>query len=97
MSVYYINSYDIDDPATFEEYPPLVADLIKKYGGEVLVSDTQVTVVEGSAKKMNAIVKFPSKEAALRCYNDPEYQKIKKIRIDSTSNTTMVLANEFVE
>ena len=57
--------------------------------------DTQATSLEGKAKSMNAIVKFPSMEAALGMYNDPEYQEIKKFRVNSTKNTTMVLAHQF--
>ncbi|MNR68299.1 hypothetical protein D3C85_1927760 [compost metagenome] len=52
-------------------------------------------VIEGLARKMNAIVKFPSEAAALNCYNDPEYQVVKAIRINSTTNCTMVLVKEF--
>ena len=40
---------------------------------------------------MNAIVKFPSGQAALSCYNDPEYIEVKEIRLRSASNITMVL------
>lgn len=77
MSVYNINSYDIHDMATFSKYGPLVVPLIHKYGGEVLASDTSALAVEGTARTMNAIIRFPSLEAALACYNDPEYEKIK--------------------
>lgn len=92
MAVYYIISYNIDKLQEFEKYPPLAVALINQYGGEVLVSDTDSLAVEGEAKDMNAIVKFPSMEAALNCYNDPEYKEIKKIRINSTSDCTMILA-----
>jgi len=51
-------------------------------------------IFEGSAKRMNAIIKFPSKEAAVNCYNDPLYEDIKKIRINSTENCTMVLVKQ---
>jgi uncharacterized protein (DUF1330 family) len=44
---------------------------------------------------MNAIIKFPSKEAALGLYNDPDYQEAKRIRQKSTANGSMVLAEEF--
>ena len=64
-------------------------------GGEVLASDIAGTVVEGKARTMNAIIRFPSKAAALGLYNDPEYQAAKRIRQASTSNITMVLVEEF--
>jgi uncharacterized protein (DUF1330 family) len=96
MAVFYIGSYDIANKEEFQKYPPKVLALIPKYGGEVLASDIEAVCLEGKAKTMNAIIKFPSMEAALGCYNDPEYQeKIKPIRINSTGNCTMVLVKQF--
>ena len=96
MAVYYIGTYDITNPEVFKQYPPVVLALVPKYGGQILASDTAAYVVEGQARTMNAIIKFPSKEAALGLYNDPEYQEAKRIRQSSTANITMVLAEEFV-
>lgn len=95
MAVYYINSYDIVDADLYQEYGPKVYPILQRYGAEVLASDTAPIVMEGQARKMNAIVKFPSEEAAVNCYNDAEYQEIKAIRINSTANCTMVLVKEF--
>jgi uncharacterized protein (DUF1330 family) len=92
MSVYYVNSYNIDDPETFAKYPPLATAIINKYGGKVLAADTEAISIEGKGKMMNAIVQFPSQEAALNCYNDPEYREVRKIRINATSEGTMILA-----
>ena len=91
MPVYYMNSYDIIDTEQYQKYAPLATAIIMKYGGEVLAADTTGIAVEGKARNMNAIVRFPSEEAALDCYNDLEYQQVKKIRINSTSNCTMVI------
>jgi len=44
---------------------------------------------------MNAIIRFPSKEAALGLYNDPAYQEAKRIRQASTRNVSMVVVDEF--
>lgn len=92
--VYYIGTYDIDDAKAFSQYPPRVMALLPKYGGRVLASDTSAYAVEGSARTMNAIIRFPSKEAALGLYDDPDYQEAKRIRQGSTSHGTMVLASE---
>jgi len=94
MAVFYIGSYDIVDPDEFQKYPPIVMALLPKYGGEVLASDTAGFLVEGTARTMNAIIRFPSKEAALGLYNDPAYQEAKRIRQASTKNISMVLVNE---
>lgn len=95
MAAYYIGTYDIVDPDEFRKYPPIVLALLPKYGGQVLASDTAGLLVEGSMRTMNAIIRFPSKEAALGLYNDPEYQEAKRIRQASTKNISMVLVDEF--
>jgi uncharacterized protein (DUF1330 family) len=91
MAVYYIGSYDIVDMQAFAEYPPMVIALLPRYGGEVLASDVAAVVVEGAARTMNAIIRFPSKEAALALYHDPDYQEAKRIRQACTANVSMVL------
>jgi uncharacterized protein (DUF1330 family) len=95
MAVFYIGSYDIIDPDEFKKYPPVVMALLPKYGGVVLASDTAASCVEGTARSMNAIIRFPSKEAALGLYNDPAYQEAKRVRQASTKNISMVLVEEF--
>jgi uncharacterized protein (DUF1330 family) len=95
MAVYYIGSYDIVDAGEFQKYPPVVLALLPKYGGTVLASDTSAYLVEGSKRTMNAIIRFPSREAALGLYNDPDYQEAKRIRQASTRNVSMVLVEEF--
>ena len=95
MTAYYIGTYDITDPHEFQKYPPLVLALLPKYGGVVLASDTEGVLVEGTARTMNAVIRFPSKQAALDLYNDPDYQAAKRIRQASTKNVSMVLVDEF--
>lgn len=96
MAVFYIGTYDIVDPDEFQKYPPVVMALLPRYGGEVLASDTAAFLVEGTTRTMNAIIRFPSKEAALGLYNDPDYQEAKRIRQASTKNVSMVLVEEYV-
>ena len=95
MAIYYIGTYDITDPVEFQKYPPIVLALLPRYGGEVLASDTAASLVEGTLHTMNAIIRFPSKEAALGLYNDPDYQEAKAIRQRSTANASLVLVNQF--
>jgi uncharacterized protein (DUF1330 family) len=93
MPVYYINSYDITNLEEYRKYGPPVLELLHKYGAEVLASDLEAIAVEGTARKMNAVIKFPSEEAALQCYNDPAYQPLKQIRWRSTDNCSMLLVH----
>jgi uncharacterized protein (DUF1330 family) len=95
MAVYYIGSYDIHNMEEFMKYPQKVMELLPKYGGKVLASDVNAIVLEGTAKTMNAIIEFPSEEAVLAMYNDPDYEQIKKLRQNTTSNTSMVVVKGF--
>lgn len=91
MAVYYIGSYDVDDAVAYQAYAPVVLGLLPKYGGELLAADTAAYAVEGRPRTMNAIIRFPSREAALGLYQDPDYQDAKRLRQRSTSNSTMLL------
>jgi len=95
MSVYYIGSYDIHDTVAFAAYPPGVLALLPGYGGRVLASDTGARLVEGTSRNMNAIIEFPSAEAALALYAEPAYQPLKRLRQASTRNVSMVLVRSF--
>jgi uncharacterized protein (DUF1330 family) len=39
-----------------------------------------VTELEGKARARNVVIEFPSVQAAVDCYNSPEYQIAAKIR-----------------
>jgi uncharacterized protein (DUF1330 family) len=96
MSVYLIASYDIKDPKLYENYVPGVGPLLQKHGAEVLVADYEAKTLEGQGRGVIILLKFESEEAVMNWYNDPDYAPVKKIRIDSTKNTTAILAKEFV-
>ena len=96
MPVYFIVGYDIEDPELFEGYVPGVMPLLQKHGVEVLVADFEATTIEGKGRGVNVVLKFESEAAAMKWYNDPDYEPVKKIRLDSTTNGTAVLAKQFV-
>ena len=95
MPVYVVNAYDINDPETFKEYPPKVAPLLVKHGAKLLAMDTGARALEGKPRTMNAIVEFPSEEAARSFYNDPEYQSFIHLPHNSTTNCTMIILKQF--
>ncbi|MHA2068433.1 MAG: DUF1330 domain-containing protein [Candidatus Thorarchaeota archaeon] len=96
MSVYVIVNYDIEDPAAYEGYVPGVIPLLQKHGAEVLVADYEAQTIEGQGRGVNAVLKFESEAAAMNWYNDPDYGPVKNIRLDSTTNGTIILAKQFV-
>ena len=95
MPVYVVNAYDIHDFDTFKEYPPRVAPMLLKYGAKVLAMETDPEALEGRPKTMNAIIEFPSEEVVRKFYNDPQYQSFIHLRLNSTSNCTMIILKQF--
>jgi uncharacterized protein (DUF1330 family) len=95
--VFYINSYDVHDWDLYKQYAPRVIPILNRYGAKVLAADTAALAVEGNTNSMHAVIRFPSRAAALACYQDAEYQEAKEIRHRSCSNCTMVLVEEITE
>ena len=95
MPAYVIVSYDIADAKAYESYVPGVMPLLQKHGAEILVADFQAEALEGRARGVNVVLRFESEEAARNWYNDPDYQPVKKVRLDSTSGGMAVLAKGF--
>ncbi len=96
MSVYVIVRYDIEDPEGYEGYVSGVRPLLQKYSAEILVADYEAKTIEGQGRGVNVVLKFESEAAAMNWYNDPDYGPVKKIRLDSTKNGTVILAKQFV-
>jgi len=78
-----------------KEYRLNNSELLKKYGGRILVRGKPATVLEGTAPAADAIlvVEFPSMEKANAWYRDPDYQPLIKLR-QSGSDVDFVLVEE---
>ena len=77
---YWIVRVDIDNPDQYKKYTLANGAPLKKYGARFLARAGQLTVVEGSSRSRNAIIEFPSYQAALDCYRSPEYQDAMRLR-----------------
>ena len=95
MSAYIIVSYDIVDAEGYKDYVPGVVPLLRKHDAEILVADYEARGLEGEPRSVYVVLRFKSEEAALAWYNDPDYAPVKKIRLDSSANTNLVLARQW--
>ena len=80
---YWIVHVDITDQEQFKKYVEANADALRKYGARFLARAGQYTVAEGTTRTRNTIVEFPSYQAALDCWNSPEYQAALKHRMSA--------------
>ena len=70
-------------------YLAAVGPLVAKHGGKYLARTMSHERVEGSGEDpaLMVILEFPSKEAALAFYGDPEYQPHLQSRLAGAENT----------
>ena len=77
---YWIVRVDIADPERYKDYIAANAGPFRKHGARFLARAGRLENVEGGMRSRNAIIEFPSYEAALECYRSPEYQAAVRIR-----------------
>jgi len=96
-AVYGIFTYDITDPEGYAAYSPgslpIIAATMAKHGGEVLFADSAARFEAGDKKAVVVGVKFPSDEDLHAWLADPEYADAVAIRIATTDNLTMFMAD----
>ena len=88
---YWIVRVDIADPEQYKKYVAANAQPLAKFGGRFLVRAGQFTAVEGTARSRNAVIEFPSYQAALDCWNAPEYQEAIKLRASVSTIELVVI------
>jgi uncharacterized protein (DUF1330 family) len=77
---YWIVRVDITDMERYKAYVAANAKPLKKYGARFLVRAGRYENPEGASRTRNAVIEFPSYQAALDCWKSPEYQQAIKLR-----------------
>jgi uncharacterized protein (DUF1330 family) len=77
---YWIVRVDITDHEQYKQYMAANAEPFKNFGARFLVRGGRFENPEGASRSRNAVIEFPSYEAALECWKSPEYQRAIKLR-----------------
>lgn len=72
---YWIARVDVYDAEAYKEYMRLNAIAFAKYEAKFLVRGGPFQLTEGTSRARNVVLEFPTYEAAVACFNSPEYQK----------------------
>jgi uncharacterized protein (DUF1330 family) len=70
----WIAHVEVTDPEAYGRYAAGAGPAIAAHGGTFLARGGRYTVLEGQGRARNVVARFPSLEAAVACYNSPEYQ-----------------------
>ena len=77
---YWIVRVDIADPEKYKTYVAANAKPLAKYGARFLVRAGRFENPEGTSRVRNAVIEFPTYEAAVNCWKSAEYQQALKLR-----------------
>jgi uncharacterized protein (DUF1330 family) len=88
---YWIVRVDIADPERYKAYIAANEEPLKKYGARFLVRGGRFENPEGASRRRNAVIEFPTYQAALECYKSPEYQRAAKLRKDVSTIDLIII------
>jgi len=88
---YWIVRVDISDPERYKAYIAANAQPLRKYGARFLARAGRVETLEGTSRARNAVIEFPSYQAALDCWRSPEYQEAMKLRTPVSTADLIVI------
>ena len=88
---YWIGRVDVNNDEAYKPYAAANPAIFKKFGGRFVVRGGKFEAPEGSARKRNVVIEFPSYQAALDCYNSPEYQANIKVRLPHSSIDIIII------
>ena len=77
---YWIVRVDIADQEQYKAYVAANAKPLAKYGARFLVRAGRFENAEGASRTRNAVIEFPTYDAAVECWHSTEYQQAMKLR-----------------
>lgn len=78
---YWIAHVNVRDAERYKDYVSTAKPAFERYGANFLARGGAYQTLEGREFARNVVIEFPSLRAALDCYNSPEYQAAKAIRV----------------
>jgi len=92
---YVVANFTVHDKDEYHKYEKGFFPILKKHGGEFFTFDDNTTTLEGPSPREGRFVmfKFPSEEAALAWYNDPDYQALSEFRRAGTDLQFLTLVH----
>jgi uncharacterized protein (DUF1330 family) len=81
----------VSDPEAYKAYVAANAAAFARYGARFLVRGGRFEAKEGASRARNVVIEFPSFDAALACYDSPEYAAALKLRRAASESDLLVI------
>ncbi len=92
MPSYVVSMMSISDAETYRKYTDRTPPIVKKHGGKFLARGGDILTIEGEEyRDRMVILEFPSRQAILDWYADPEYEDARAFRHASSEARIFVI------
>jgi uncharacterized protein (DUF1330 family) len=88
---YWVVRMDVKDPERYKDYVAANAAAFRKYGARFLVRGGTFENPEGTRRSRNVVIEFPTYQAALDCWNSPEYKAALAIRVPISEGDVVIV------
>jgi len=88
---YWIVRVDITDQEKYKTYVAANAKPLAKYGARFLVRAGRFENAEGASRTRNAVIEFPTYDAAVECWHSAEYQQAMKLRLPVSTADLIII------
>jgi uncharacterized protein (DUF1330 family) len=88
---YWIAHVDVANDEGYKPYAAANPAIFKKFGGRFVVRGGRFEAVEGKSRSRNVVIEFPNYQAAVDCYNSPEYQENMKHRLAHSTGDILII------
>jgi uncharacterized protein (DUF1330 family) len=95
MPAYVVSRLSIKDPERMREYSTRSGAMAKSYGGTYLARAEQVEALDGSFEHDRLVVMyFPDLDRVREFWASPEYQELRKIRLEASDGDVWLIPVE---
>jgi uncharacterized protein (DUF1330 family) len=92
MAAYIIARIKVTDSARYREYTLRTPEVIARYDGRFVIRGGEVHTLEGPREQRRIVVlEFPTFERAKEFYYSPDYQELKKLRLEAAEGELVLV------
>ncbi len=94
MPALWIAHVDVTDADAYGAYIEVASVCIPAHGGKFIARGGRCEQLEGKAYPRNVVAKFPTVDAALACYNSPEYQAVVPLAKEASDRSVVIVETD---
>lgn len=91
MGALWIAHVEVTDEEAYGAYAAIATKAIAEHGGIFLARGGRYVQLEGNDRPRNVVVRFPSLDAAVECYNSPRYREALHFAKDASRRDLMIV------